>query len=106
MLWTRETEGHSFDTPERRAALDARINEVTNGIADESVRKYYRQDFQDRLRQFFAPAQSQGFAQRGNFQQRGQGAGQGNWRENAAGGGQKFGGKFGGKNFGNNRPEV
>jgi DNA primase len=100
MLWTRETEGHSFDTPERRAALDARINEVTNGIADESVRKYYRQDFQERLRQFFAPAQSQ----RGNFQQRGQG-GQGNWRESAAGG-QKPGGKFGGKNFGNNRPEV
>jgi DNA primase len=98
MLWTRETEGHSFDTPERRAALDARINEVTNGIADESVRKYYRQDFQERLRQFFAPAQSQ----RGNFQ-RGQ-AGQ-NWRENA-GGGQKPGGKFGAKNFGNNRPEV
>ena len=104
MLWTRETEGHSFDTPERRAALEARINEVTTAIADESVRKYYRQDFQERLRQFFAPAQSQGFAQRGNFQrgQAGQ-AGQ-NWRENA-GGGQKFGGKFGG-NFGAKRPEV
>ena len=29
MLWARETEGHSFDTPERRAALEARINEVT-----------------------------------------------------------------------------
>src|SRR3990172_305400 len=28
MLWTRETEGHSFDTPERRAALEARIHEV------------------------------------------------------------------------------
>ncbi len=67
MLWTRETEGHTFDTPERRAALEARINEVTTGIADESVRKYYRQDFQARLRQFFAPAQGP----RGNFQQRG-----------------------------------
>ena len=31
MLWARETEGHSFDTPERRAALEARINEVTTG---------------------------------------------------------------------------
>ena len=29
MLWARETEGHSFDTPERRAALEARVNEVT-----------------------------------------------------------------------------
>ena len=29
--------------------------------ATKSVRKYYRQDFNDRLRQFFAPAQGQGF---------------------------------------------
>jgi DNA primase len=75
MLWARETEGHTFATPERRAALEARINEVTSGIADDSVRKYYRQDFNARLSQFFAPAQ----APRGNFQ-RGQGQGQ-NWRE-------------------------
>ena len=66
MLWARETEGHEFDTPERRAALEARINEVTAGIGDDAVRKYYRQDFQTRLQQFFAPAQSS----RGNFQQR------------------------------------
>ena len=38
MLWARETEGHTFDTPERRAALEARINEVTTGIGDEAVR--------------------------------------------------------------------
>jgi DNA primase len=77
MLWARETEGHSFDSPERRAALEARINEVTSGIADDSVRKYYRQDFSARLSQFFAPAQSQ----RGNFQRRqGQNYGQ-PWRE-------------------------
>jgi DNA primase len=64
MLWARETEGHSFETPERRAALEARINEVAAGIADDAVRKYYRQDFNARLAQFFAPAQ----APRGNFQ--------------------------------------
>jgi DNA primase len=58
MLWARETEGHSFDTPERRAALEARINEVTTAIADEAVRKYYRQDFSARLSNFFAPAQA------------------------------------------------
>jgi DNA primase len=77
MLWARETEGHSFDSPERRAALEARINEVTSGIADDSVRKYYRQDFSARLSQFFAPVQSQ----RGNFQ-RGQRQNYGQpWRE-------------------------
>ena len=79
MLWTRETEGHQFDTPERRAALEARINAVTSSIGDESVRRYYREDFRARLSQFFAPAQNQGFAQRGNYQPRGRG--QDNWRE-------------------------
>ena len=55
MLWARETESGSFDTPERRAALEARINELTATIGDESVRKYYRQDFEARLAQLFAP---------------------------------------------------
>ncbi len=55
MLWARESEQGSFDTPERRAALEARIGEVTNAIGDESVRRYYRQDFSARLRQMFAP---------------------------------------------------
>src|SRR5689334_11582164 len=59
MLWARETEGHSFDTPERRAALEARVNEVTATIADEAVRRYYRQDFNARLAQYFAPPQRQ-----------------------------------------------
>ncbi len=75
MLWARETESHQFDTPERRAALEARLNEVTAGIGDDAVRKYYRQDFSARLSQFFAPAQGS----RGNFQ-RGPGEA---WRQNA-----------------------
>jgi DNA primase len=55
MLWQRESEQGPFDTPERRAALEARINEVTQTIADETVRRYYRQDFTTRLRTHFAP---------------------------------------------------
>jgi len=55
VLWARESEQGPLDTPERRAALEARIGEVTNAIADESVRRYYRQDFSARLRQMFAP---------------------------------------------------
>ncbi|MGA8470108.1 MAG: DNA primase, partial [Pseudolabrys sp.] len=49
ILWARETEGHSFDTPERRAALEARVNELTALVGDNAVRKYYRQDFTARL---------------------------------------------------------
>jgi DNA primase len=56
VLWARESEGGLFDTPERRAALEARLAEVTAAIADEAVRRYYRQEFAARLRQLFAPA--------------------------------------------------
>jgi DNA primase len=77
LLWARETEGHSFDTPERRAALEARINEVTAQIGDDSVRKYYRQDFNERLAQFFAPALT---PRGGRGQDWRQGAQQQNWR--------------------------
>jgi len=57
MLWQRETEAGGFETPERRAGLDQRIAEVTNVIGDPSVRKYYRQDLDERVRALFAPAQ-------------------------------------------------
>jgi DNA primase len=55
MLWLRETESSSFETPERRAALESRLNEIVRGIGDEAVRRYYMQDFTARLRALFAP---------------------------------------------------
>ncbi|MET0278341.1 MAG: DNA primase [Pseudorhodoplanes sp.] len=86
ILWMRETEAGSFDTPERRAALEARLNEITGGIGHESVRKYYRQDFETRVRSLFMPAQQNGGFQRGGFQ-RGQGYARGDkrddWRANS-----------------------
>ncbi len=64
MLWTRETEAASFDTPERRAAFEARVHEVVRSIGDESVRKYYAQDFSARLRQLLNPQPVQGRGER------------------------------------------
>jgi len=55
MLWNREIEAASFDTPERRAALEAKLNGLVRGIGDESVRKYYQQDFTARLRELLNP---------------------------------------------------
>ena len=68
MLWSREIEGGSFATPERRAALEARIGELSNGIRDEVVRRYYRQDLAERLQRTFAPEGGRGGYGRGNFQ--------------------------------------
>src|SRR5437763_1480425 len=80
MLWQRETEAGSFDTPERRAGLEQRIGEVTNVIGDPGVRKYYRQDLDERVRALFAPSSRQGDTprwERGRFgdQSRWQGKG-------------------------------
>jgi DNA primase len=74
MLWSREIEGGSFVTPERRAALEARIGELSNGIRDEVVRRYYRQDLAERLQRTFAPEGGRGGYGKGNF--RGGGGGE------------------------------
>src|ERR1700761_8439987 len=67
MIWSREVEGGSYATPERRAALEARIGELSNGIRDEVVRRYYRQDLSERLARMFAPEAGRGGNFRGNF---------------------------------------
>ena len=65
VLWSREIEGGSFATPERRAGLEARIGELANNISDEVVRRYYRQDLAQRLQNTFAPESPRGFSGRG-----------------------------------------
>lgn len=54
-LWARESEAASLDTPERRAALEGRLTEVANLIADETVRKHYRQDLLGRFNALVNP---------------------------------------------------
>src|SRR5204862_2186640 len=71
MIWSREIEGGSYATPERRAALEARIGELTNAVRDEVVRRYYRQDLAERLQRAFAPEGGRGGYVRGNFGGRG-----------------------------------
>src|SRR6201994_3601149 len=67
VIWSREVEGGSYATPERRAALEARINELSNGIRDDVVRRYYRQDLAERLQRTFAPEFSRGGYGRGGY---------------------------------------
>ncbi|MDI4665612.1 DNA primase [Xanthobacter autotrophicus] len=54
-LWARESEAASLDTPERRAALEARLGEVVSAIADETVRKHYRQELLGRFNALVSP---------------------------------------------------
>ncbi|GIK82708.1 MAG: DNA primase [Alphaproteobacteria bacterium] len=58
MIWRRETAAGPFATPERRAALEARLREVAAAIADESVRRHYAMDFAERLAALFGSART------------------------------------------------
>jgi DNA primase len=59
VLWLRESEAANLETPERRAALEARLAEILRMIGDETVRRYYRDDLKDRLANLFQPNRAQ-----------------------------------------------
>ena len=56
LLWQRETEGKSFDSPERKAALDKALREKIKLIKDPSIRQHYGQEIKDLRWQLFRPA--------------------------------------------------
>ncbi len=86
VIWSLETGGIVPETPEARAALEARLRARANAIADQSVRRHYAQAFDERLAAFFTPARPgrrerggagrQGYGQ-GGYGQAGYGTGRG-----------------------------
>ena len=55
LLWQRETEGRSFDSPERKAALERACHEKTAVIRDPALRRLYEQALKDLRWQLFNP---------------------------------------------------
>jgi len=47
LLWRRETDGKSFDSPERKAALDKTLRDKITLIKDPSIRGHYGQAIKD-----------------------------------------------------------
>ena len=72
VIWSMETGGLVPETPEARAALQARLRERSNGIQDSSVRFHYAQAFDEKLRAFLAPMRQNRFEPRGGQQRYGQ----------------------------------
>lgn len=54
LLWRRETEGKTFDSPERKAALDKALREKIKLIADPSIRSHYGQAIKDMRWELFS----------------------------------------------------
>ncbi|MFV0292593.1 MAG: DNA primase [Paracoccus sp. (in: a-proteobacteria)] len=53
LLWEREIEGREFDSPERRAALDASLRKAIGQIPDETTREHYVRVLKDRRFELF-----------------------------------------------------
>ncbi|MCP4319223.1 MAG: DNA primase [Hyphomicrobiales bacterium] len=81
MVWVRETSSGVFDTPEKRAALEASFNRVTQTIGDESVRRHYVQDMRDRLNAYFESSRPAGANQQGGRGRFGGGGGRQGYRQ-------------------------
>jgi DNA primase len=69
MLWNRETAGRVFDTPERRAALEATLRQILGQVKNEDVRRHYQQEMRERLSQFFGTGPKKFQGNRRNDQQ-------------------------------------
>jgi len=79
LLWRREAEIDTWQTPEKRALLERRIMEAATSITDQKVRHHYEAALRDRLQKLWQPA---GAEKRKNRQFRpfGTGARTGNWQ--------------------------
>ena len=53
LLWDREVAGRVFDSPERRAALDAALRGAIARIPDESTRGHYAEEIRRKRRELF-----------------------------------------------------
>ncbi|WAJ31479.1 DNA primase [Antarcticirhabdus aurantiaca] len=91
LLWMRETAGASFDTPERRADLEKRLKSLVRQVGDESVRRHYLQDVDERLSAFFGAPAAGNQRRDGGFNRNDRGGG-GGWKKNGGQGGHGPGG--------------
>ena len=62
LLWRRETEGKSFDSPERRAALDRSLRQAAQRITDTSIRRHYGDELNRLRRRLFGGGRDGGGA--------------------------------------------
>ncbi|WP_026597207.1 DNA primase [Methylobacterium sp. 77] len=69
VLWSRATESTPTDTPERKAGLAKGLREMVASIRDETVRRFYKDEIEGRLRAL-SPGGSNGGQRRNGYEPR------------------------------------
>lgn len=61
-LWSHHIAGKKFDTPESRAGLATKLDELATQIPEGQLQYYYKQMFRDKMRRFlaFSPSYTKG----------------------------------------------
>ncbi len=49
LLWARELEKHTLDTPERRAAFERDVRIIVSSLKDEDLRRHYKAEIDQRM---------------------------------------------------------
>ena len=65
LIWDLETDGKSFDTPERLAGLEYQLERRAKAVDDAKVRYQYIQTFRSMIRQMDHSSSAKNFAQNG-----------------------------------------
>jgi len=86
MVWNREVSSGTYDTPERRAELEARLRQIVNSIKDENVRRHYGQDIAAKLSTYFSSGNDKPTQQNYRPRAGGQGGGYQQYRKGQGGG--------------------
>ena len=66
LIWDLETNGKSFDTPERLAGLEYQLERRAKAVDDAKVRYQYIQNFRSMIRQIGYTSRAKNFAQNGH----------------------------------------
>ena len=87
VLWQRELESQSLDTPERKAFFESRAFQALQAIGDENLRRHYREEFASRVSTLFGRDRPRNEGRRWEPRQRAGGGSfsgqQGGWRPQA-----------------------
>jgi DNA primase len=67
VLWEREIEGKTFDSPERRAALDANLRKALGQIPDQNLRRHYGEAIREKRWELFGSGQQSAVQRTGGF---------------------------------------
>tara|TARA_R110002110_G_scaffold238849_2_gene454623 strand:- start:31 stop:1977 length:1947 start_codon:yes stop_codon:yes gene_type:complete len=102
VIWNLETAGRAFDTPERLAGLEKRLEDRALSIADRKVQFQYQSLFRQKLRDMINASRNGGRNAGGNAGGY-QGGGQGGYQGRGGGGFNRGGGRGGGFNRGGQR---